>query len=161
MLWLSYESFSILCNAFLLKSAISSHNSCMCHASSQLASQLCPDLYMIDTENFTFQQNSYLQTKLSLIVTQSKHHPSIEKLLQIHFLRSLGNKNQLLRFVYLPRCPKTACSKIRNSGLRNGEKKKYRNIKSGIVKPGILNPEHQTLNGKIRNTNSGTPNPEW
>ena len=28
MFWLSYECFSILCNAFLLKSAISSHNSC-------------------------------------------------------------------------------------------------------------------------------------
>ena len=27
MFWLSYECFSILCNAFLLKSAISSHNS--------------------------------------------------------------------------------------------------------------------------------------
>ena len=26
MFWLSYECFSILCNAFLLKSAISSHN---------------------------------------------------------------------------------------------------------------------------------------
>ena len=26
--WLSYECFSILCNTFLLKSAISSHNSC-------------------------------------------------------------------------------------------------------------------------------------
>ena len=29
MFWLSYECFSILCNAFLLKSAISSHNSCV------------------------------------------------------------------------------------------------------------------------------------
>ena len=28
MFWLSYECFSILCDAFLLKSAISSHNSC-------------------------------------------------------------------------------------------------------------------------------------
>ena len=28
MFWLSYECFSILCNAFLLKSAISSHSSC-------------------------------------------------------------------------------------------------------------------------------------
>ena len=28
MFWLSYECFSILCNVFLLKSAISSHNSC-------------------------------------------------------------------------------------------------------------------------------------
>ena len=28
MFWLSYECFSILRNAFLLKSAISSHNSC-------------------------------------------------------------------------------------------------------------------------------------
>ena len=28
MFWLSYECFSISCNAFLLKSAISSHNSC-------------------------------------------------------------------------------------------------------------------------------------
>ena len=28
MFWLSYECFSILHNAFLLKSAISSHNSC-------------------------------------------------------------------------------------------------------------------------------------
>ena len=28
MFWLSYECFSILCHAFLLKSAISSHNSC-------------------------------------------------------------------------------------------------------------------------------------
>ena len=28
MFWLSYERFSILCNAFSLKSAISSHNSC-------------------------------------------------------------------------------------------------------------------------------------
>ena len=28
MLWLSYECFSILCNVFLLKSAISSLNSC-------------------------------------------------------------------------------------------------------------------------------------
>ena len=28
MFWLSYECFSIVCNAFLLKSAISSHNSC-------------------------------------------------------------------------------------------------------------------------------------
>ena len=28
MFWLSYECFSILCNAFLLKRAISSHNSC-------------------------------------------------------------------------------------------------------------------------------------
>ena len=28
MFWLSYECFSILCNAFLLKSAISSNNSC-------------------------------------------------------------------------------------------------------------------------------------
>ena len=27
MFWLSYECFSILCNAFLLKRAISSHNS--------------------------------------------------------------------------------------------------------------------------------------
>ena len=29
MFWLSYECFSILCNAFLLKSPISSHNSCV------------------------------------------------------------------------------------------------------------------------------------
>ena len=29
MFWLSYEYFSMLCNAFLLKSAISSHNSCV------------------------------------------------------------------------------------------------------------------------------------
>ena len=28
MFWQSYECFSILCNAFLLKSAIYSHNSC-------------------------------------------------------------------------------------------------------------------------------------
>ena len=28
MFWLSYECFSILCDAFLLKSVISSHNSC-------------------------------------------------------------------------------------------------------------------------------------
>ena len=28
MFWLSYERFSILCNVLLLKSAISSHNSC-------------------------------------------------------------------------------------------------------------------------------------
>ena len=28
MFWLSYECFSISCNAFLLKSIISSHNSC-------------------------------------------------------------------------------------------------------------------------------------
>ena len=28
MFWLNYECFSILCNAFLLKCAISSHNSC-------------------------------------------------------------------------------------------------------------------------------------
>ena len=28
MFWLSYECFSVLCNAFLLKSAISSCNSC-------------------------------------------------------------------------------------------------------------------------------------
>ena len=28
MFWLSYECFSILSNAFLIKSAISSHNSC-------------------------------------------------------------------------------------------------------------------------------------
>ena len=28
MFWVSYECFSILCNVFLLKSAISSHNSC-------------------------------------------------------------------------------------------------------------------------------------
>ena len=28
MFWLSYECFSILCNAFLLKSAISTRNSC-------------------------------------------------------------------------------------------------------------------------------------
>ena len=28
MFWLSYECFSILCHVFLLKSAISSHNSC-------------------------------------------------------------------------------------------------------------------------------------
>ena len=28
MFWLSYECFSIFHNAFLLKSAISSHNSC-------------------------------------------------------------------------------------------------------------------------------------
>ena len=28
MFWLSYECFSVLCNAFLLKSVISSHNSC-------------------------------------------------------------------------------------------------------------------------------------
>ena len=29
MFWLSYECFSILCNAFLLKSVNSSHNSCV------------------------------------------------------------------------------------------------------------------------------------
>ena len=29
MFWLSYECFSIFRNAFLLKSAISSHNSCV------------------------------------------------------------------------------------------------------------------------------------
>ena len=29
MFWLSYECFSIWCNAFLLKSVISSHNSCV------------------------------------------------------------------------------------------------------------------------------------
>ena len=29
MFWLSYECFSLLCNAFLLKSAISSHSSCV------------------------------------------------------------------------------------------------------------------------------------
>ena len=28
MVWLSYECFSIFCNAFLLKSVISTHNSC-------------------------------------------------------------------------------------------------------------------------------------
>ena len=30
MFWLSYECFSILCDAFLLKSVISSHYSCLC-----------------------------------------------------------------------------------------------------------------------------------
>ena len=29
MFWLRYECFSIVCNAFLLKSTISSHNSCV------------------------------------------------------------------------------------------------------------------------------------
>ena len=35
MFWLSYKCFSILCNAFLLKSAISSHNSCECNKSTK------------------------------------------------------------------------------------------------------------------------------
>ena len=35
MFWLSYYCFSILCDAFLLKSVISSHNSCDVTESSQ------------------------------------------------------------------------------------------------------------------------------
>ena len=36
MFCLSYECFSILCNAFLLKSAISSHNTCVYNINSSV-----------------------------------------------------------------------------------------------------------------------------
>ena len=47
MFWLSYECFSIFRNAFLLKSAISSHNSCVeCTAVSSFTS--CVTKYLSD-----------------------------------------------------------------------------------------------------------------
>ena len=45
MFWLSYECFSILCNAFLLKSAISSHNSCVQGHIFQYISNVFHDLH--------------------------------------------------------------------------------------------------------------------
>ena len=45
MFWLSYECFSILCNAFLLKSAISSHNSCVQSHIFQYISNVFHDLH--------------------------------------------------------------------------------------------------------------------
>ena len=49
MFWLSYECFSILCNAFLLKSAISSHNSC----------GKAPDSFAWAKSNVSFTVSSY------------------------------------------------------------------------------------------------------
>ena len=52
MFWLSYECFSILCNAFLLKSAISSHNSC------EAVRYLAYPLYVLNVGLHTKQQMS-------------------------------------------------------------------------------------------------------
>ena len=52
MFWLSYECFSILCDAFLLKSVISSHKSCDHSAEFSLG------LYITNTNNKRILKNA-------------------------------------------------------------------------------------------------------
>ena len=68
MFWLSYECFSILCNAFLLKSAISSHNSCTGTNQNIICCQYFPGCYLfVSLRHCSHMSLSYLSSDDGLI----------------------------------------------------------------------------------------------
>ena len=67
MFWLIYECFSILCNAFLLKSTISSHNSCDVGPGC-----VQPGLCLQFTHNPVFPKNKVLNNHCLLDSTPNK-----------------------------------------------------------------------------------------
>ena len=75
MLWLSYECLFIICNAFLLKSTISSHNS-------------CAKYYKCDRDriNVTTQKKLFLEQSSSL-------HNQIHDIINPKYLKKEREKN--------------------------------------------------------------------
>ena len=91
MFWLSYQCFSILCNGFLLKSAISSHNSCALPVSF-IKLRKWPALNLIGTLRFSY-------TNHALNCFPSSLRSSVQSYDESLFSSNFGNFGHFPRFL--------------------------------------------------------------